>query len=112
MAQKVTLVDDLDGSPITDGGGTVTFAIDNVSYEIDLNEKNADKLRSALAKFVESGRKVNAGRSAAKAASNSKKTDPAKLAAIRGWAKANGHDVSDRGRIAAPVVEAYEAANG
>jgi len=31
--------------------------------------------------------------------------------AIREWARKNGHEVSDRGRIAAPIMEAFEAAH-
>ena len=48
MTQKVDVrfIDDLDGS---DAVGTVSFALDNRSYEIDLSDKNAAKLRDALA---------------------------------------------------------------
>ena len=47
MAQKTTVrfVDDLDGSEAV---GTVTFALDNRSYEIDLSDENTDKLHEAL----------------------------------------------------------------
>lgn len=49
MARKtqVLLVDDIDGSDATN---TVTFGLDGVSYEIDLNEDNARQLRSELEK--------------------------------------------------------------
>jgi hypothetical protein len=30
---------------------------------------------------------------------------------IREWARTNGHPVSDRGRIPATILEAYEKAN-
>lgn len=30
---------------------------------------------------------------------------------IRAWARANGHTVSDRGRIATKIVEAYDVAH-
>ena len=45
----VTLVDDLDGSEAIE---SVSFALDGASYEIDLNEKNARKLRDSLAGYV------------------------------------------------------------
>jgi nucleoid-associated protein Lsr2 len=32
------------------------------------------------------------------------------LGAVRAWAKSNGHEVSDRGRISAAVQQAYDAA--
>lgn len=63
MAQRTQVVftDDLDGSEAV---GTVHFALDGKSYEIDLNEKHAKQLRDSLAKYVEAGRKVSATRRA------------------------------------------------
>lgn len=109
MAQKVNiiLVDDLDGSEATQ---TVAFGLDGSDYEIDLNDTHADALREALSQYVGMGRKVGRGkgRSTNKAAASS--TSGADKTAIREWAKANGHEVSDRGRIPAAVEEAYAAA--
>ncbi|PPH10474.1 Lsr2 family protein [Rathayibacter sp. AY1G1] len=110
MAQKMTLVDDLDGSPIEDGGGTVRFSIDGANYEIDLSEKNTAQLTQALEKYVSAGRRVRAGGSSTPTVS-AKKSDPQRLKAIREWANENGHEVSNRGRISAEIVEAYDAAN-
>ena len=108
MAQKVNivLVDDIDG---TDATQTVTFGLDGASYEIDLNDKNAAKLRDALAAYVGHGRKVGrGGRRTARAAAS---TGGASAKDIREWAKANGQAVPDRGRIPADVRAAYEAAH-
>lgn len=108
MAQKVNivLVDDLEGSEATE---TVQFGLDGTNYEIDLNDKNAAALREALAVYVGHGRKVAGGkgrrRSSGAARSNSN------TSAVREWARANGHQVSDRGRISAEVQEAYDAAH-
>ena len=41
----VVLEDDLDGGPADE---TVTFALDGVSYEIDLSSSNAGRLRESL----------------------------------------------------------------
>ena len=110
MAQKVHIVleDDIDGSEATE---TVSFALDGTSYEIDLNDENAAKLRDALAPYIGHGRKVSGGarrgggrRSAAANGGPSAKE-------IREWARANGHDVPERGRIPADVRSAYDAAN-
>ena len=61
MAQKVQviLVDDVDGGEAAE---TVSFALDGVSYEIDVSEENAEALREALAPWVGHARRVG-GRS-------------------------------------------------
>jgi hypothetical protein len=109
MAQKVsiTLIDDLDG---TEAVETVTFALDGRSYEVDLNEKNAGKLRKALAPFVEVGRKQGGTRRGEQKRSvrSSDKPDPV---AVREWASSQGIEVAARGRVPAEVTEKYLAAN-
>ncbi len=111
MAQRVvvTLFDDIDGSEAAE---TVAFGLDGKSYEIDLNQANAKKLRKALAPFLEAGRKQAAAGRAAKAGKTVKHTavaaDPA---AVRAWARSNKMDVPARGRIPKKVYEAFEAAN-
>jgi hypothetical protein len=112
MVQKtlVQFVDDLDGSAITDGEGrTVQFALDGVSYEIDLSRKHADELSAVLDPYVTAGRKTG-GRKNSGRGRSATKTDPAELQAIRDWANKNGHTVSSRGRISAAVRDAYSAA--
>jgi hypothetical protein len=112
MAQKVHIVleDDLDGSEATE---TVSFALDGSTYEIDLNADNAAKLREALAVYVGHGRKVSGGsrRGGARRTAASAPTGGASAKEIRDWARSNGHEVPDRGRIPAEVRSAYEAAN-
>ncbi len=108
MAQKVQvlLVDDIDGGPADE---TVTFGLGGVSYEIDLTTANAAKLRDAFGPWVGHGRKV--GGRAARAASARPRSSRGDAQAIRDWAKAHGHQVSERGRISAEVKAAYEAAH-
>ncbi|MCL8026196.1 histone-like nucleoid-structuring protein Lsr2 [Nocardioides bruguierae] len=111
MAQKVQIIleDDLDGSEATE---TVQFGLDGVSYEIDLSDEHAGELREALALYVGNGRKVAGRRSsggAKKAAAATGSGPSAKE--IRDWARENGHDVPDRGRVSAEVREAYDAAH-
>ncbi|WP_432536579.1 histone-like nucleoid-structuring protein Lsr2 [Kineococcus arenarius] len=122
MAQRVQvlLVDDIDGG---DAAETVTFSLDGVDYEIDLSEEHAGALREALAPWVGHARKVSGrtgggsrrsaprekgqGRSGSGAGSG-----PARdTGAVRTWAKENGYTVSDRGRISAEVVQAYDDAH-
>jgi hypothetical protein len=108
MAQKVNivLVDDIDGSEATE---TVSFGLDGTSYEIDLNDKNAASLRDALAGYVGHARKVGAASRRGRKASSSAGGPSAKE--IREWARANGHDVPERGRVSAEVRQAYDAAH-
>ncbi|MDR7303043.1 histone-like nucleoid-structuring protein Lsr2 [Haloactinomyces albus] len=125
MAQKVTvqLVDDVDGS---EAESTVEFGLDGVNYAIDLSADNAAELRDALASYVASsrrtgGRKRSGGKAgkeakAGKAAKSAKPTSAPNTAdrernqAIREWARQQGMQVSDRGRIPAEIVDAYDKA--
>ena len=115
MAQQTTVrfIDDLDGS---DAAGTFDFAIDGRQYQIDLSDENATKLRDALAPYVGAARKAG-GRARGRAVRQTAVADkPARsnreqTAAIRDWARANGHQVNDRGRISKSVMDAYQAAN-
>jgi hypothetical protein len=107
MAQKVQIIleDDLDGSEATE---TVSFALDGTSYEIDLNEQNAAKLRGALAGYIGHGRKVSGGgrRAARRSAVSGHSAKE-----VRDWARSNGYTVPDRGRIPADVRSAFDAAH-
>ena len=114
----VTLVDDLDGSEASE---SVSFALDGASYEIDLNEKNAASCATrspvtspapvgSTARVAARGRPRHGqgreGRAGARTAPDREQT-----AAIREWARANGHEVSERGRLSASVLAAFEAAH-
>lgn len=109
MAQKtqVILVDDVDGSEATQ---TITFALDGVSYEIDLNDEHAAALRGSLEEWTTKARRTagrrSSGRRRSAGAASSGETQR-----IREWAREQGLEVSDRGRISAEVREAYEAAH-
>jgi hypothetical protein len=100
------LVDDLDGSA---GDRTINFTWDGVAYEIELSKKNAVAFERALRPYTDAGRRIRSGRGRRAGGRSAGKRD---LTAIREWATANGFDVSSRGRIAATVIDAYEAANG
>ena len=106
MAQKVTvaLEDDIDGGPADE---TVRFGLEGTDYEIDLSAKNASAFRKKLTPFIEHARRAGRGqarRPARTAASRQRSGD------IRAWAKSQGLEVSERGRIPASVVEQYNAA--
>jgi hypothetical protein len=107
MAKRTitVLVDDLDGSDATE---TVSFAVDGVSYEIDLNADNAARLRDDFAVWTAHATRVGGRRRTAGGSSSAPKED---LDAIRSWARSNGYEVADRGRISAKVKEAYAKAH-
>ncbi|WP_300680601.1 Lsr2 family protein [Nocardioides sp.] len=107
MAQKVQIIleDDIDGGSADE---TVTFGLDGSNYEIDLTSANADKLRDALAPFIGHARKV--ARSG-KAGAAKKSTGGTNAAEVRAWARSNGFEVPERGRIPLNVKEAFDAAN-
>ncbi len=121
MAQKtiVTFIDDLTGEEAEDIT-TVEFAFEGVTYEIDLAEDNAAKLRDNLSRYVAAARKTSGrrpgvrgtDRSAGRANGNGRAASSGynrdTLRAIREWAKQNGHNVSDRGRLPLNVVQAWE----
>ncbi|GAB0102727.1 iron-regulated nucleoid-associated protein Lsr2 [Nocardia sp. JMUB6875] len=111
MARKVIveMVDDYDGESTAEE--TVLFAVDGVSYEIDLSRLNAAALRGLFEQWIPHARKV--GR-AAKGKASTGRTRPSvdreQTQTIRNWARANGFDVSSRGRILAEIIEAYNKA--
>ncbi len=103
--KKVTvqIVDDLSGSVINDGDGrSVVFSLDGESFEIDLSSEHVEQLRDLLAPYIKVARAVGKKRNP----SAPKSQD---LQQIRDWARANGIEVSDRGRISAAVREAFAA---
>jgi hypothetical protein len=104
MATKVltTLQDDIDGSDATQ---TIRFALDGIEYEIDVSDRNANRLRNSLSDFIAHGRKVG-GRQGRKPVS----AGHVDTKAVRKWAEANSIEVNSRGRIPADVVERYKAA--
>jgi hypothetical protein len=108
MAQKVQvlLVDDIDGGEADE---SVTFALDGKTYEIDLSDKNAAKLREALAVYLTAGRRVGSQRGRASSKPVRAAGEPS-AEELRKWAKANGYEVSERGRVPASIKEAYAAA--
>src|SRR4051794_8614358 len=114
MARQVitTLIDDLDGKP---ADRTVEFSLDGTSYTIDLSDANAGKLRKALEPYLSAGTRVGRGsapRGGARSAAARPGGDRDANRAIREWAQANGHAVSERGRIPQSVIDAYRAAHG
>jgi hypothetical protein len=103
--RRITILeDDLDGSRADE---TVIFAVDGISYEIDLNTAHANELRAALLPYADAARKT----------SFRGKTRPARenkgpsSAEVRAWAKEQGLTINNRGRIQTEVLNKYQAAH-
>jgi hypothetical protein len=109
VAQKIQtrLIDDLDGSAAE---GTVRFGLDGTGYEIDLNAGHAKELRDALARYVDAARRVS---SSARRPPRGGRRGPAgdlNAVEVREWARAQGIEVKDRGRVPADLVVKFRAA--
>ena len=102
MAQRVRvdLVDDVDGSPAEE---SVNFALDGVNYVIDLSAENASKLRDALSLWVDHARRTGGRRTRGR-----RPTGDPTANEVRQWAKSQGYEVSERGRVSNEIREAYQ----
>jgi hypothetical protein len=111
VARKIQtlFIDDPDGSAAE---GTVRFGLGGAEYEIDLNARHARELRDALARYAGAARRVGGAarrpaRSARRGAASGLNTT-----GVREWARAQGIDVKDRGRVPAELVVKFKAATG
>src|SRR3954447_633821 len=122
MARRIVhqLVDDLDGTVLEPGEGeTVLFSLDGTAYEIDLTDENAASSRDSFARYIAAARSVsragargsNSKPSGGGGDSKRRRTGQQDFGPVREWAKSNGYKVSERGRVPASVLEAYEAAH-
>lgn len=115
--QQITTIitDDLTGEALQqEAAHTVRFALDGTHYEIDLSDKNATSLRADLSAWVNHARSVTRARASRSPRSNSSQATAGareQNAAIREWARTQGHKISDRGRISATIVTAFNAAH-
>jgi hypothetical protein len=109
MAQQIqtVFIDDIDGG---EAAGTVRFALDGVDYEIDLSIEHTDELHTALGTYIGHARKV--GGTSKRAPRGRRAASTIDTTAIRTWAREQGYDIKDRGRVPADLVAKYQAATG
>jgi hypothetical protein len=111
MAQKVeiTLVDDIDGGKADE---TITFGLDGAQYVIDLSDKNAKQFRENIAKYIDAARKEKStratGRGGRRVAATPAGPDTSD---VRTWAKAQGYEVSERGRVSKDLIVKFQEAH-
>jgi hypothetical protein len=111
MAQKIQtlFIDDLDGG---EAEGTVRFGLDGTEYEIDLSAAHAKALRKAVQKYIAAGRKVAPARRPGRSSSRRAAKDAPNPTDVREWAKSQGIEVKDRGRVPSDLVVKFQAATG
>lgn len=78
---------------------SVEFGLDGKRYRVDLTRSNADTLRETLAPYIA-------------VATEEKESSPRRskdeMRALRAWARANGWQLSDKGRIPGDARVAYD----
>lgn len=111
MAQQIQtlFVDDIDG---TEAEGTVRFGLDGTEYEIDLNAVHSSELRKSLERYITSARKAGGTRRSVRGSSRKAAGTGIDTTAIRAWAKGQGIEIKDRGRVPADIVAQYRGATG
>lgn len=113
MAKTLITTDDLDGSPDAE---TVKFSYAGISYAIDLGKKNRTALEKALKPYIDVAQRTSARRGSSasrtrRGRATRRRTAGPDLAEVRAWARENGIQVSERGRIAQTVIDAYTEAH-
>lgn len=110
MAQKVevTLIDDIDGGEAAE---TVSFGLDGKLYEIDLSKKNAEQLRKAVGRYVDAARKEKTIRPSGRGILRLAAATGPDTSEVRTWAKAQGYEISDRGRVAKDLIVKFQEAH-
>jgi hypothetical protein len=132
----IEYVDDLDGSSVNaEVVDTVEFSYRGKEYSLVLTTKNGAQFDKDMARYITAAKKAETR--AAQAARRKARPEPRqstkaqgtprrkatsrkatvavsgpdRTRAIRAWAAANGHNVSQRGRIPAAITDAYNAAH-
>jgi nucleoid-associated protein Lsr2 len=113
-ATLVVLTCDLHGDG-TEAVATIRMDNGTARYELDLCQSHFDELTGAGRRLRPRRRTGGAG-AATKAANKTaapktrrRRRGAPDTAAVREWARAHGHAVSDRGRIPRHIVEAFTA---
>ena len=92
-------------------GETVHFSLNGTSYEIDLNSAHAEELRQALEPYISAGRRAGSSGRFARSLDTKASWPQSRGRRDPCVGERNGYTLSERGRIPAAVVEAYNAAH-
>ncbi|MBO0884574.1 MAG: Lsr2 family protein [Mycobacterium sp.] len=113
MAKTLVTTDDLDGSPDAE---TIRFSYNGTSYSIDLGKKNRNAFEKAIKPYIDvaaktSGRRAGTAGRRSRGTGRRRRSSAVDVSVVRAWARDNGIAVSDRGRVAQSVVDAYRDAH-
>ena len=117
MAQKVQidLISDLalreDPDSTVPAHRTARVSLDGEAFELDLSDAEYEGLAEKLRPYREAGRKVAAGGVPRTRAPRAHR-ETIDTTVIRIWARENGYEIKDRGRVPAELVAKYQAAVG
>ena len=110
IQRTVTFVDDIDGS--TEGVEHYTFNWLGTDYEIDLAPKSAKKLVDVMNTYTAKATRVPKAKSGSGGRGSGRtKTSREEVAEMRSWAREQGMEVSDRGRVSEAIKDAYHQAH-
>jgi hypothetical protein len=106
MAQRkqIVLTDDLDGSAASE---TIRFALEGSQQEIDLNAEHAEQFRKSVQPFIDAARKAGAR---TRRVSRAARPSAPSQTAVREWARGQGMEVKDRGRVPDELIVKFQAA--
>jgi hypothetical protein len=112
MVQKtvVTVVCDLPHDGEVEGNETVSFSVDGTAYEIDVCSAHAKEVHDVFGGYMEHARRAVGG---ARRRTGKARSGPGRerSSEIRQWARERGDKVSERGRIPASIIQAYDASH-
>ena len=116
MAERIVeqLIDDIDGSDISDSSGEqMFFSFRDIYYQIDLSAYNLATFEKVLQPYIDAATKLAPPTRSRppKISTTARNVFHERSQTIRLWARKNGHTVASRGRISAEVVDAFDAAH-
>ncbi|GAA3138355.1 hypothetical protein GCM10010530_68190 [Kribbella aluminosa] len=104
MAKRSVVESDLSKRP---NAATVTFAVGDEWYEIDLTAKERREFEADLKKYVQAGRRAEP-----KKQRQVPEMTPEERETIRAWGRDNGFNAQGMGRISKELQAAYDEAHG
>jgi len=111
MAEKIVLTDDLEGPEVVADAGTITFVFDGVEYSVDLSTENATRLRALLTPYMQAARSRPLNKKPKPSRRKASTPVAAHLSAVRQWARENGYEVNEKGRVSREIILAYDEAH-
>jgi hypothetical protein len=106
IVKIIAYTDDMTGE---DGAEPVQFALDGAAYEIDVTPGNYEKWRLGLALFIAHARTRTARAAAGPQRRPARNRE--RSAQVRAWAREQGYEVGDGGRIPVLVQRRYDEAH-